>query len=50
MRFLFAKSDDDVGFQRAMREQLTTKTGLAYDGGRAAALLRWMRPALSRAA
>ena len=27
----------------AMREQLTSKTGLAYDGGRAAALLRWMR-------
>ena len=27
----------------AMREQLTSKTGLAYDGGRAAALLRWMK-------
>ena len=27
----------------AMREQLTSKTGLAYDGGRAAALLPWMR-------
>ena len=25
----FAKSDDDVGFERAMREQLTVKGGAA---------------------